>query len=297
MHAPRKIAVVPLLAIALLAAAAAGRAGALTPHAATPEALAATIRGHSIVLFGEVHDNPAQHALRIATLKRLIDAGERPAIAFEQFDHDRQADLDRTRHERTRDADAVIAAGGAGKGWRWNFYRPYVQLALDHDLPIVAANLSRTDAFRVSQEGWAALAEPDRVAALGLDRLPAEFVAAHEREIQQGHCDLLPEAMLPALARAQIGRDLVLAQSIRPHAGRGVVLLTGNGHARKDIGVPFWLTPDDRAGTISVGMLEEGALPSADALAGRYDAYVVTAPAQRPDPCEELRRRFASPVR
>jgi uncharacterized iron-regulated protein len=297
MHVPSHLASVPLLAVALLTAAASGRAAPLARHATTPEALAATIRGHSIALFGEVHDNAGQHALRIATLKRLIDAGERPAIAFEQFDRERQADLDRVRREHPRDAEAVIAAGGAAKGWRWDFYRPYVRLALEHDLPIVAANLSRTDAFRVSQEGWAALADPDAVAALGLDRLPAEFVAAHEREIQRGHCDLLPEAMLPTLARAQIGRDLVLAQSIRPHARRGVVLLTGNGHVRKDIGVPFWLTRDERASTISIGMLEEGELPSADALAGRYDAYVVTAPAERPDPCEELRRRFAPPVR
>jgi uncharacterized iron-regulated protein len=286
-----------LLLVATLAATAAGGAAASSPHAPTPDALAATIRGHSVVLFGEVHDNPGQHSLRIAALKRLIDAGERPAIAFEQFDRERQADLDRARQERPRDADAVIAAGGAGKGWRWDFYRPYVQLALDHDLPIVAANLSRRDAFRVSQEGWAVLADPDAVAVLGLDRLSAEFVAAHEREIQRGHCDLLPTAMLPTLARAQIGRDLVLAQSIRPHAGRGVVLLTGNGHARKDIGVPFWLTPDERARTISIGMLEEGELPAAEALAEHYDAFVVTAPAERPDPCEELRRRFAPPVR
>lgn len=286
------LAAARLLAAALLAAASGGGV-ALTPHAATPDELAATIRGHSLVLFGEVHDNAGQHALRIAVLKRLIATGERPAIAFEQFDRERQGDLNRERRERPLDADAVIAAGGAAKGWRWEFYRPYIQLALDHDLPIVAANLSRSDAFRLSQEGWAVLADADAVAALGLDRLSADFVAAHEREIQRGHCNLLPEPMLPTLARAQIGRDLVLAQSIRPHAGRGVVLLTGNGHVRKDIGVPFWLTPDERARTISIGVLEAGALPSADALAARYDAFVVTAPADRPDPCEELRKRFA----
>jgi hypothetical protein len=70
-------------------------------------------------------------------------------------------------------------------------------------------------------------------------------------------------------------------------------LLTGNGHARRDIGVPTWLAPDERARTISIGMLDEGNLPPADALAARYDAFIVTAPAERPDPCEELRKRFA----
>jgi len=43
------------------------------------------------------------------------------------------------------------------------------------------------------------------------------------------------------MARAQIARDLAIAEAIRPYFARGVVLLTGNGHARRDIGVPFFL--------------------------------------------------------
>ena len=94
------------------------------------------------VLLGEVHDNAAQHALRVAALRRLVEAGARPAIAFEQFDRQRQADIDRVRREQPGDADALIAAAGA-RNWEWKYYRPFVQLALEYDLPIVAANLSR----------------------------------------------------------------------------------------------------------------------------------------------------------
>jgi uncharacterized iron-regulated protein len=92
------------------------------------------------------------------------------------------------------------------------------------------------------------------------------------------------------MARAQIARDLTLARAIRPYADTGIVLLTGNGHVRKDIGVPFWLPADARSATISVAFLEPGA--ENERLAERYDLIVETPAVERPDPCEELRKRF-----
>lgn len=267
---------------------------AMTPLAAQPDVLTAALQGQRVIFLGEVHDNAVQHALRIEVLRRLVAAGERPAIAFEQFDRERQSDIDRARRERPRDAGYLIEQGGGAKTWRWEFYRPFVQLALDFDLPIVAANLSRKDAMKLSTEGWSVLFDAAAIEKLGIERLPAEIRAAHQREIQRGHCDLIPAGDLPAMARAQIGRDLVLAQSIRPYLAQGVVLLTGNGHVRKDIGVPAWLTAEELSHAISVGMLEEGELDAPDTLALRFDLYVVTAAADRPDQCAELRKRFAA---
>ena len=70
------------------------------------------------------------------------------------------------------------------------------------------------------------------------------------------------------------------------------MLLTGNGHARVDIGVPFWFTPDERRASVSIGILERDGDADAGDDAGRFDAYALTARAERPDPCEELRRRM-----
>ncbi len=280
MRAPGRAAAAALALCAALAAPWAGAAA--VPLAATPEALAQAMRGRAIVLLGEVHDNAAQHALRLAALKRLIAGGARPALAFEQFDREHQPAIDAARRERPRDADFVIAQGKGAPSWRWELYRPFVQLALDHDLPIVAGNLSRADAMKL------ALAAP----ASGLPELPAEFMRAHEKAIAKGHCDLLPAEALPGMAGAQIARDRALAESIRPHARQGVVLLTGNGHARSDVGVPFWLTPDERARAVSIGVLERDEDGSVADTASRFDAFVVTVRAERPDPCEELRQRY-----
>ncbi len=258
---------------------------------AEPGALAKAMAARNSVLLGEVHDNGVQHALRLEALRRRIEAGARPALAFEQFDRDRQEALNRSRVEQPRDANALIAAAGTGK-WQWSYYRPFVQLALDYDLPIVAANLSRAEASKVVTDGWGSVFSAAEQSALGLERLPATYVTAQQQAVGRGHCDLLPVEALEPMARAQIARDIVLAQSVRPYLSRGVVLLTGNGHVRRDIGVPYWLSADERTEVLSIGFLEIS--PDADpleVLRQRFDAVVETPPAPRTDPCAELRAR------
>jgi uncharacterized iron-regulated protein len=253
-------------------------------------ALAQEMARRPIVLLGEVHDNAAQHAVRAAALRRLLEKGSRPAIAFEQFDRERQADIDRARREapppgRTP-AGHLIEQARPARGWDWALYRPFVELALEFDLPIVAANLSRTDAMRVGTQGFAAVFDEATRARFALDALPPGLVAAHERVVDDGHCNRMPADALPAMARAQIARDLALAQAIRPHFDRGVVLLTGNGHVRTDIGIPFFVGEPERSKVIAIGLLERDRL-EADA-AQRFDVAFATPVQQRPDPCAAL---------
>lgn len=256
-----------------------------------PGALVRAMQGRRIILFGEVHDNAAQHALRVAALRQWVEQGARPALAFEQFDREQQPDIERARRERPADADHLIAQAKGSGDWRWQSYRPFVALALEYDLPIVAANLSRGEAMRVANDGWPALFDPATRSALRLDALPADFRRKHEHAIAMGHCNLVPAKTLPALARAQIARDIIMARSIRPYLDQGVVLLAGNGHVRRDIGVRFWLPADAARGAISIGMLERGDDASPESAAD-FDAYVITERAERPDPCKELAKQI-----
>jgi uncharacterized iron-regulated protein len=257
-----------------------------------PTALVRAIQGHRIVLLGEVHDNAAQHALRAAALRQWIIAGARPAIAFEQFDRERQPDIERARRERPRDADYLIAQAKGAGDWDWKAYRPFVALALEYDLPIIAANLSRRDAMRVAIDGWPAVFDGPTRDELKLDALPANLRRSHEEAIAAGHCNLLPPDALPAQARAQMARDIVMARSIRPYLDRGAVLLAGNGHVRRDIGVPFWLSADAARAAISIGLLESGDDGSVPESAVEFDAYAITRRAARTDPCEGLAERL-----
>lgn len=279
-----------VLVLAMLAAPA--LANAVREDFSAP-ALAEAMARRPVVLLGEVHDNAGQHATRAEALRRLLAGGARPAIAFEQFDRERQGDIDRARHEtpptgRTL-AEHLIEQARPARGWDWSLYRPFVELALEHDLPIVAANLSRADAMRVAAQGFDAVFDEATRARFALDALPPPLLAAHEKAVDDGHCNRMPADALPAMARAQIARDLALAESIRPHFARGVVLLTGNGHARTDIGVPFFLSEAERAQVIAIGLLERGE-PQAD-RAQRFDVAFATPVQSRDDPCASIPRR------
>ena len=251
------------------------------------------LRGDTIVLLGEVHDNPVQHRLRLEVLRRAFEAGWRPAIAMEQFDRENQVDIERARMERPLDENYLIekAATEHGKsinGWNWEYYRPYVALALQYDVPLLAANLSRSDAQKIVEHGYSAVFDDSMARLLGLDRDRPSLLVAQENEIDVGHCHALPKEQLPAMARAQLARDAVMAGVLREHAARGVVLLAGDGHARRDIGVPTWFDPLTLARVFAVAFLERGD-PAPPASA--FDAVVTTDAAPRPDPCATLRRR------
>src|SRR5215472_12173598 len=236
------------------------------------------LRGDAIVLLGEVHDNPVQHGVRLEVLRRAFEAGWRPAIAMEQFDREHQVDIERARMERPLDANYLIekAATDHGKsvnGWNWEYYRPYVALALQYDVPLLAADLSRSDALKIVEHGYSAVFDASMEHLLGLDRDRPSLLVAQEHEIDVGHCHALPKEQLPAMARAQLARDAVMAGVLREHAARGVVLLAGDGHARRDIGVPTWFDPPTLTRVFAVAFLERGD-PAPPASA--FDAAVIT---------------------
>ena len=232
-----------------------------------------------VLLLGEVHDSAAGHAKRAAWLADDVAAGWRPVIAMEQFDTDQQAALDAAMRD-CADADCVVARVVPAKtGWTWEYYKPVITLALQYGLPIRAANLSRSEASKVIKGGFAAALSPDLIARYGLDALPASLLAAQETEVRDSHCGALPEAMVSPMAKAQIARDVVMADTMRMHATTGVVLIAGNGHVRKDIAVPFWLRRDGLA-PHAVGFLE----PASDASA--FDETRRIPVTERPDPCE-----------
>ncbi len=256
------------------------------------------------VLLGEVHDNVAQHRLRLRWLETLADAHPF-ALALEQFDADRQAELDRARaiddeavargaqrDLATRAHRIAESAGFDFDGWNWALYRPVIELALHRGLPLFAANLSPADTARVAR-GTAPPAPPP-------PGWGEEETEAMRTSIREGHCGLLPERAVDAMALAQRTRDARIARALVDAHERGglpVVLLAGNGHLRRDIGVSRHLAalrPHDRIASIAllerVDAGDERA--TADPARQPFDVVIRTAAQAREDPCAGLRERM-----
>ena len=263
-----------------------GGCAASTPSGGEPQRLDDALRSRPVVLIGEVHDNAQQHAMRALALRHLLESGARPALLMEQFDRERQADLDAALASPAPTPDAVIAAASpadpAMQGWSWPFYRPYIALAIEYRLPIIAANVSRNDTRRVLKEG---------LPALGFDpAMPADIAATQAAEIVDGHCGMLDAATAGRMVPAQVARDQFMARMVAAHAARGVVLIAGNGHVRRDVGVPRWLDAVTRSHSVSIGLLEPG-----NAGGSAYDLSFTTAAQPRADPCAAMRSAPAKP--
>jgi len=237
-----------------------------------------------VLLLGEVHDNTQGHKQRYADLKKRVDGGWRPVIAMEQFDHEDQELLD-DAVKGCLDAGCVIRVMNK-KGWDWQQYYPVIQLALDHQLKLVAVNLSRANASKTVRDGIASSFDAKTVAEYRLgEPVSADWRKAQEREIRTGHCDMLPDMMVPGMVNAQLARDVWMAKLIRDQQPHDVVLIAGNGHVRKDIGVPRWLdTIGSKLTVRSVGYVEGG---GEQAL---YDVVEKIPAQKRADPCAKFKK-------
>ncbi len=244
------------------------------------------------ILLGEVHDNLRGHASRLAWLRALPD-GPRRAIVFEQFDLGHQAAITQWReaHRTARGAAAARDLARAGAfafdHWRYEAYGPVIELALARDWDIRAGNLARADAMRIARDPATAPPPPAG--------WPDSADAAIEAAVRDGHCGLAPAAMVTAMALAQRSRDAGMADAMRAARADGsaqVILLAGNGHVRRDHGVPAHLRgAQPGARILSIGFVEAGS----GAGGADFDAVETVAPAERPDPCAQLRERFGQP--
>jgi uncharacterized iron-regulated protein len=254
------------------------------------EDLVARLRAARYRLLGEVHDHPAHHAMRARLLAKLAPA----EVFFEQFDREHDAAL-RAAQRGGADADALAKAGRLDKSWRWPAHRPLVEAALAARLPVRAANLSTADARRIARAG--VLGAEDAPLTEILAR--ADWSEARDRAMRtaiiDGHCGMLPGSAAPGMALAQRARDAALAQALAGGAGPAV-LIAGNGHVRRDLGVPAYLPRD--AAVLSLGVLEtkpgetdpRAYARGADGGAA-YDIVWFTPPHPRPDPCEAFKKR------
>ncbi|SFV09902.1 ChaN family lipoprotein [Pseudoduganella namucuonensis] len=236
-----------------------------------------------VLLLGEVHDNAEGHKRRYADLRKRVEAGWRPAIAMEQFDRETQPLLNRAQKD-CRDAQCLILVMQSPR-WDWAQYKPIIEMALHYQLPLIAANLSRADASRVVRDGVASTFDEKTIAEYKLKQaLPADIVKAQEKEIVAGHCNMLPDMMVPGMVNAQIARDIWMAKLVREQLPRDVVLIAGNGHVRKDYGVPRWLDAVEPRLTVRSVAYTEAAPGKSE-----FDTHVKIASKQRPDPCASLK--------
>ena len=246
------------------------------------------IHAQGIYLLGEIHDNPHGHAQRLALIEALLAKAPNSVIAMEQFDRDQQTLLDGAMRS-CADADCVIRAAG-GPGWQWRFYKPVIELALNKQIRIIGANVSGKDTFKIARGGFESALDSATISQFGLDReLDSAFNLKQREAIDAGHCRMLPKQALAGMVNAQVARDVWMAKTIRENATQPLILLAGNGHIRKDIGIYYWLGEAERARSEVHAYLED----SGEEPNPPFDQIHRVATVERDDPCAVFKRKPA----
>lgn len=229
------------------------------------------------VLVGERHDNPDHHALQRWLLQALAQRREQGSLLLEMLNPDQQ--------ERVADVQASVKRGqwpadlpaalGWQKGWDWPLYAPVVEYALEQPYPLISANLDRAEIMDIYRRNpglsGAAAAEPVQKILL--------------RQIRDSHCNMLPEAQLPAMVAVQQQRDLRMAERLDAAPGPAL-LLAGAFHVRRDVGVPLHMKESKSSRTRVLVLAEVGDV--VDVEQADFVWYTPTQPQQ--DHCAAFRK-------
>ncbi|MDO8249998.1 MAG: ChaN family lipoprotein [Rhodoferax sp.] len=183
------------------------------------------------ILMGEQHDAPDHQRLHRMVVETLATQQTLAALALEMASQG--ASTEKLKPDATEDQVRAALLWDL-EAWPWTAYGPAVMVAVRAGVPVLGANLP---AARLREA----------MANTGLDSLlPGPALKAQQQNIRLGHCELLPESQISPMTRVQIARDLSMAQTVALAArpGKTVVLLAGNGHADRTLGVPLHLPPE-----------------------------------------------------
>jgi len=242
-----------------------------------PDALATL--SADVVILGEVHDNPLHHAHQAQAVAALAPA----ALVFEMLTPGQAALV--TDANRGDAAALGAALDWEASGWPdFTMYHPIFTAA--PDAKVYGAALPRDQVRRSVAEGAAAILG-DEAERFGLTTpLPAAEQAEREAEQMAAHCNAMPADLMPGMVEAQRLRDASLARATveaMAETGGPVAVIAGSGHARRDWGIPAALAlAAPELSVLSVGQIEAEGAAEADQP---FDAWLVTAPTPREDPC------------
>lgn len=229
-----------------------------------------------VLLLGEQHDAAAHQRIEQEVIAVLASRGQLAAVALEMADSGVST---ASLHPTSTEQQTQTALKWNDHEWPWEAYGPAVMTAVRAGIPVLGANLPRAQM-------------PVSMADSKLDgELPGSALKAQQQLIRLGHCNLLPERQITPMTRLQIAKDITMAntlsQAVLP--GKVVVLLSGNGHADRQLGVPQHLRVglQSRAVSLRAGG-EEGPDNS-----GSFDAIWATPALPEKDYCAGLEQQLA----
>jgi uncharacterized iron-regulated protein len=233
-----------------------------------------------LLLLGEQHDAPDHQHLQRELVRQMAARGDLAALVLEMAPRGGSTATLAPGASEEQIQQALGWASDNGN-WPWSVYGPVVMTAVRAGVPVLGGNLPRSGMR-------AAMADMALDGLLDLDAWQAQ-----KENIRKGHCDLLPETQIAPMARIQIARDLSMAQTAAQalRRGRTVLLVAGNEHVRRDLGVPRML-PRHTAFKVVQSRAQPNTLEDPIATSAHADLLWTSPPLPPRDYCAEMRRHM-----
>lgn len=253
------------------------------------------LAGTGYLLLGEVHDNISHHRNQAQVIDYLATRGRATAIAFEMIDDSQEKFI---KDRKIGSADELIGLlNHVDSGWDYeNYYRPVFESVIHAGVNILAANINRNRLMDIVMQHSADI--PDKIShILSGTHFTPELELEMQKDIIESHCDMLDSEQALPMVQAQRIRDATMASSLSGSKSDLSVLIAGNGHVRRDSGVPKYILAQDKgASVVAVGMIEvEEGQDDVSAYARDrggnglpFDYVWFSARADRVDPCIEF---------
>ncbi|MBT4889714.1 MAG: ChaN family lipoprotein, partial [Rhodospirillales bacterium] len=177
---------------------------AKTGQFSDPTDLIVHMQSQTFVLLGEKHDNADHHRIQAWITGQLFENKRKMAVAFEMFTLDKAEILEKFQASNPKSAAEIAeVTDWASSGWPdWEMYQPIAQLALDNGVPILATNMTRTQAMGMARENKTFL-DAGALKRLRLDRpFPDALIDVKTKELIRSHCNMMPEHMIEPMLMA-----------------------------------------------------------------------------------------------
>ena len=276
---------------------------------ATQETLAEVIGSADYILLGEKHDNPRHHLLQSRMVTFAAASGFRADrsghVIFEMLEPSHQAALD-ALVDQTRDLDdagldeALSLEGETlewtNRGWPdWSLYQPIFKTALTHKMSLHGGNPDRETLLAAGRKGI--IAEDFLQDPYWQRDYTDEQRESLTDELVDAHCGMLGRDAVGPMITMQRLKDASMARAMRQaHKSSDYsILIAGNGHTRKDRGVPMFLEADKRVVSIAFIEVIRGQEAPANYPAVNpelYDFVWFTPRVDEIDPCSKFRKQL-----
>lgn len=200
--------------------------------------LAKTITKADVIFIGELHSHQASHLLEAELQSALYDLRPNQVLSMEQFNRDHQQDIDQYLEgeigEKTFIQQSEAWSNYAGS------YRPLIEFAKRHFLPVIAANAPFQTVRCVGRQGKPYLQKLSSEEKEQIAHQPFISNSAYQQKFAQFQSMAKPHIQNQKKFEAQLLRDNTMAESIlqaiNSNPGAQIIQTNGSFHSASHLG-------------------------------------------------------------